>query len=264
MSIKSISIHPKFAAFLDLIVGGLFLLVLKNVFAVWFLLTIALVRLLAWMIIVRLTYYPENIKRFWHLLSLSIFHIGAILLLLFIEWNYAWWLVAIIYLVFPIISFWLLPAKSHNLLSFVQKPFRRWKFWMSAFGLYGIWTGIFASISLQIISVNYWWLLIFGSLFTAAISGWWWYEYSIERNPKFWWWCGAIALFITEIAWILYLWPLGYFASALILVWLWYTIWLMARFYLLPAGINWKKQISFFLINGLLFLIFLILIVKWK
>lgn len=264
MSFKSLSIHPKLAAVIDSIFGVLFLVFLGNMFATWFLGVLMVVRLLVWLVIVRLSYYPASLKRFWHLLSLAVFHIGATILLLFIEWNFSWLLVATIYVVFPFVSFWLLPSKSQNFLSFVQKPYRRWRFWIVGFGLYGIWIGIFASVSLQIFNVNFWWLLILGTLITTAISWWWWKEYSIETKNKFWWWVISIFLFTLEIAWILYLWPLGYFVSALMLLWLWYNIWLMGRFHLLPAGINWKKQISFFISNGLLLLIFLIFIVKWK
>lgn len=264
MSIKSLSIHPKLAGVIDLMFGVVFLVLLRHLFAPWFLVALMMVRLVAWVVLVRLSYYPPTTKRFWHLLSLTVFHLGATLLLLFIEWGFSWFEVALIYLVFPFISFWLLPSKSQNFLSFVQKPYRRWRFWMVAFGLYGIWTGIFASISLQILNINYWWLLLAGSMFTAIISAWWWKEYGVETKEKFWWWSLVIALFLVEIAWVLYLWPLGYFVSALMVIWLWYDIWLMARFYLLPSGINWKKQISFFVSNGLLLLIILILIVRWK
>ncbi len=264
MSIKTLSIHPKLAGVIDMLFGVLFLILLRNVFAIWFLSAIALVRILAWMILIRLSYYPESLKRFWHLLSLLVFHLGAMTLLLFIEWGFSWGLVAVAYLIFPFITFWLLPSKSENLLSFEQKPYRRWRFWITAFGLYGIWTGVFSSISLQIFNMSYWWLLIFGAIFTAVVSLWWWKEYGIEMKTKFWWWAAAIGIFTLEISWVLYLWPLGYFVSALMLLWLWYDIWLMARFHLLPAGINWKKQTSFFISNGLLLLVFLILIVKWK
>lgn len=264
MSIKSLSIHPKLAGVFDLLFGVLFLLFLRNVFAPWFLGALILVRLVAWVVIIRLSFYPESLKRFWHLLALLVFHLGTTILLLFLEWSFSWGLVALIYLIFPFVSFWLLPSRSQNFLSFEQKPYRRWRFWIASFGLYGFWTGIFASISLQILNLNYWWLLIFGSTFTAIVSMWWWKEYGIEMKNKFWWWVLAVGIFLLEISWVLYLWPLGYFVSALMLLWLWYDIWLMARFYLLPAGINWKKQISFFITNGLLLLIFLILIVKWK
>lgn len=264
MSVKSLSIHPKLAGVIDLFFGAVFLFSIKHVFALWFLAALVLARIFAWMVLARLSYYPAALKRFWHLLSLLVFHLGATLLLLFIEWGISWTLVAAVYLVFPFISFWLLPSKDQNFLSFVQKPYRRWRFWMILFGLYGVWTGIFASISLQILNLNHWWLLILGAVFSAAISLWWWREYGIEMKGKFWWWVLAIAIFLVEIAWVLYLWPLGYFVSAFMIVWLWYDIWLMARFHLLPAGINWKKQISFFIGNGLLLLIFLILIVKWK
>lgn len=264
MSLKSLSLHPKFAGFLDVIIGLLFLFTLKWTSLWWMLLIFVILRLLLWMVLVRLVYYPENIKRFWHLLTLLVFHLGTILLLLFIEWPQSWYLVGFIYLLFPFISFWLLPSKSEGQLSFVSKPYRRWRFWMSAFGLFGLWSGIFAAVFLQILNISYWFLLVSASIVTTAISMWWWREYNIEKNNRLWWWTVCIGVFILEIAWVLFRWPLGYFASALILVWFWYDIWLLARFHLLPAGIHWPKQVLFFIINGILLLSYLILIVKWK
>lgn len=264
MSLKSLSLHPKFAGFLDVLVGLLFLFSLKKASLWWVLLIFVFVRFVLWMVLVRLVYYPQNIKRFWHLLSFLVFHIGSVLLLLFIEWSQSWYLVSLIYLLFPLISFWLLPAKSEVHMSFALKPYRRWRFWISAFGLFGIWSGAFAAVFLQILNINYWILLASASLITVAITMWWWVEYGIEQNKKFWWWLVCVGLFIFEIAWVLFRWPLGYFASAMILVWFWYDIWLLARFHLLPAGINWPKQIAFFIINGLLLMAFLFLIVRWK
>lgn len=264
MSIKSLSLHPKFAGIMDIFAGLLFLFALKRISLWWILLIYLVLRLVWWIVLVRLVYYPPNIKRFWHLLALAVFHIGVVLLLLFIEWSPSWYLIGLVYLVFPLLSFWLLPSKSAGQLSFVFKPYRRWRFWMSAFGLFGLWSGTFAAVFLQILNVSYWSLLIIASLFTTAITAWWWYEYNIEKNSRFWWWTACVGILIFEIAWVLFRWPLGYFASAMILVWFWYDIWLLARFHLLPAGINWPKQTLFFIINGILLLTFLVLIVRWK
>jgi hypothetical protein len=264
MRLNSISIHPKLAAILDLFFGGIFLFLLPRVSVWWILVILVVARILVWFVLVRLSYYPTEIKRFWHLLTLIVFHLGITILLLFIEWNITWQLVGFIYLLFPIISFYLLPARRQNLLSFAQKPYRRWRFWCSVAGLYGILVGTFASISLQIFNISNLWILFLSTVLSGLLSAWWWYEYGVERNKKFWWWMLIISLFVFEIAWVLYLWPLGYFVSALVLLWLWYDIWLMGRFHLLPSGINWKKQISFFIINGLLLAIFLFLIVKWR
>jgi hypothetical protein len=264
LSFKSISLHPKFAGFLDVFVGLIFLLSL-NKMSVWWILLIAVgVRLFWWMILLRLVYYPPNLKRFWHLLTLVVFHLGTVILLLFVEWKISWYLVGVIYLVFPLVSFFLLPSKSASQLSFVLKPYRRWRFWMNLFGLYGIWAGVYAAISLQILNVSYWTPLVTASLATAIISAWWWQEYQIEKNSRFWWWVLGIGILILEVSWVLFRWPLGYFTNDLILIWLWYDIWLLARFHLVPAGINWRKQNLFFIINGVLLLSFLILIVKWK
>jgi len=264
LSLKSISLHPKFAGFLDVFIGVLFLIAL-NKFVVWWILLVCLaIRWLWWAVLLRLVYYPPNLKRFWHFLTLSFFHLGVFLLLLFIEWNPSWYLVGSVYLVFPLISFWLLPARSDNQLSFVLKPYRRWRFWMTLFGLYGVWSATYAAISLQILNTNYWAPLLTSSLITMAVSAWWWREYQIEKNIRFWWWIFSIGILVLEVSWVLFRWPLGYFTNSLILIWLWYDVWLLARFHLVPAGINWRKQNLFFIINGILFLVYLSLIVKWK
>ncbi len=264
MTFKSLSIHPKFAAFLDLVVGLLFLWSLNRMAILWVLIVYLVIRLLWWVVLVRLVFYPPNVKRFWHLLTLAFFHLGVTLLLLFIEWTTAWYLVGAIYLIFPFISFWLLPVKNESLLSFVIKPYRRWRFWMSVFGLYGIWGAVYAAISLQILNISYWIILLTAVIVTGAMSCWWWTEYQIEKKHRLWWWVVCTTIFVGEISWVLFVWPLGYFVSALILVWLWYDIWLLARFHLLASGINWRKQILFFIINGVLLLTYLALIVKWK
>ncbi len=264
MTLKSLSLHPKFAGFLDVVVGLLFLFAIKRVSLWWVLLIYIVARLILWMVLIRLVYYPQNLKRFWHLLTLAAFHLGTVILLLFVEWRPSWYLISLVYVIFPVISFWLLPAKSEGHMSFAMKPYRRWRFWMSTFGLFGLWSGTFAAVFLQILNINYWFLLIGASLITTAITMWWWKEYGVEKNSRLLWWTGCVGIFVLEIAWVMFRWPLGYFASAMILVWFWYDIWLLARFHLLPAGINWPKQILFFITNGILLIAFLILIVKWK
>lgn len=264
MILKRLSLHPKFAGIIDVAVGAFFLWSLHQTLIWWALLIFLTIRLVWWILLLKITYYPIYIRRFWHFLALVFFQIGLFILLMFIEWKTAWWLVSVIYLVFPLVSFWLLPSRHDNQLAFVTKPYRRWRFWMCVFGLFGVWSGVFAAVSLQIFNINYWYLLMPAVIAATGVSGWWWYEYNITINKRFYLWVAAIGLFVLEIGWVLYRWSLGYFASAFILTWLWYDIWLMARFHLLPVGIHWKKQISFFVINGILLASYLLFIVKWK
>ncbi len=264
MILKRLSLHPKFAGVVDVAVGGLFLWSLHQTLIWWLLLVFLAARLLWWAFILKITYYPIYIRRLWHFLALAFFQIGLFFLLLFIEWKTAWWLVSIVYLLFPLISFWFLPAKNDNQLSFVTKTYRRLRFWMCAFGLFGIWSGIFAAVSLQIFNLNYWFILLPAVLVTAALNAWWWHEYNITIDKKYYFWVATSGLATLELAWALFQWPLGYFATALILTWLWYDFWLMARFHLLPLGINWKKQRAFFIVNGILLAVYLLFIVKWK
>lgn len=264
MNLKSISLHPKFAGVLDLLVGLFFLWGINLVKAPWMLGVWFVARILVWLILIRLVYYPENIKRFWHLLTVVVFHLGVSSLLLFVEWQYAWILVGLVYLLLPLISFWLLPTKGDNLLSFVMKPYRRWRFWMTVFGIFGIWVATFAAIALKIFDFSYWILLLAGTIFTSLVSFWWWAEYQLENNKKLWIWLLALTIFIFEISWVFTMWPLGYFVSATLTAWWWYDIWLLGRFHMSPAGINWRKQNVFLILNGILLIIFLGLIVQWR
>lgn len=254
--------HPKLAGVIDLFLGLVFLFWIKHIGVWWVLYIWFFARVILWGALMVLVYYPQSIKRFWHLLSLAVFNFGALLLLLFIEWNYAWETVALVYLVFPLISFWLLPTTDTN-LSFEIKSYRRWRFWLSLFGLFGVWSGIFSALSLQI-STNVTLFILLGTVASTAVAMWWWQEYNIEKTKLFWLWSVAFFVLILEIVWAIYLWPLGYFTNAFLAIWFWYNIWLLVRFHLLQAGIKWDKQIYFFGINTFLFLVFLIFIVRWK
>jgi hypothetical protein len=263
MNLREISIHPKFAGVLDALVNLLFLYAFTAVGSTLSLVFWFLARVFLWAVLIRCAYYPDTIKRFWHLLVLVLFGFGISFLLLFIEWRPSWYVISFIFILFPLVSFFLLPTREVK-LSFEIKPYRRWRFWLSAFGLFGIWSGAYAMLFLQIIDINKFLILFFCAALSTACARWWWKEYNIETSRKTKIWTACMLLFMVEISWVAYMWPLGYFSTALVVMWFWYVVWLLARFHLLPAGINWKKQTAFFITNGLLFAIFLFFIARWK
>ncbi len=261
---KSISFHPKLAAALDLFINIIMLLWVKH-FNSWWMVGIWLaIRVAIWAAFMWMVYYPKEMSRWKHLLSLVVMTIGAMAFLLFIEWDVAWYLFGAFFAFLSFFSFWLLPASNVSLSVFL-KPHLRWRFIMAIIGLAGIFEGTQAIISFQIVpSVSYWVWLVLAALAAAVFAGWWWWEYGAPINKRFWVWVGAWFMLMLELLWVINLLPLGYLASSLVLIWCWYVVWLLVRFNLSPEGIHWKKQIVFLGVNTFLFITFLIFIVRWK
>jgi hypothetical protein len=262
---KNISFHPKLAAFIDIIANlamfwGLFRLHHWQTLLVWF-----LIRTVIWIFFIRLVYYPKELSRLRHFISLAFFNIGVLFSLIFMEWGQALTLTVFIFIVFSAVSFWLLPTKSEpGAIFYVIKPYRRWLFLMDVFGLSLLWSSLYAGSSFQLINFNYFWLgLIFVSFLTALISYWWWKEYWLEKSDRLWWSAIIFFFIFLELSFVLWLWPLGFLVNGLILAWFWYVLWLMFRFNLSKEGVNWRKQNLFLLINSILFIVFLF-IVKWN
>ncbi len=262
--LKSISFHPKLAAVLDLCINLAMLAWLQQLSSwrmVWLWLV---VRIAVWGIFIWRVYYPKEIKQWKHLLSLVIMTIGALAFLLFIEWNFAWYLFGAFFSFFSFFSFWLLPSSRISLSVFL-KPHLRWRFVMSIIGLAGIFQGTQAVVSFQIFpTVSSWIVLLFASLCGAGFASWWWWEYGAVINKRFWVWSSVWFLLFFELIWVVNKLPLGYLASSLILIWCWYAVWLLIRFNLSSEGVNWKKQILFLTINSVLFVSFLTAVVRWK
>lgn len=262
--LKSLSFHPKLAAVLDLFVNLIMIFWLKQIHSwtligLWFFL-----KIIIWTALMSLVYFPKEMNRWKHLLSLIFLTIGSLSFLLFIEWNFAWYLFGALFSFFSFFSFWLLPASSVSLTAFL-KPHLRWRFIMSVIGLAGIFEGTGALISFQITpNINSWVWFIIASLFSAFVAGWSWLEYGIEKNKRFWIWVGCWFVMILELLWVMNLLPLGYLVSGLILIWFWYIVWLLARFNLTAEGISWRKQTWFLWFNAVLFFLFLVFIVRWK
>lgn len=256
--------HPKLAAAVDLLlnIGTLLLFPRLNDwhwFAVWF-----IIRAVLWALFIRLVYYPPELSRWRHFWSLLFFNFGVIVSLsIFIDWSVAWYLLAIVFVVFSAASFWLLPSGESS-LAFYQRPFRRWLFLMDAFGLAGFWCGIFALIQFQLWQATFYPLLeFFGALFTAAVSLWWWRAYGMEYSRRFWLSLLVIFILTFELAWIVTRWPIGFVVSGMVMIWFWYIWWLIMRFSLSKEGVDWKKQ-KFFLISSFVLLILFMFFARWR
>ena len=262
---KNISFHPKLAAFIDVVANlamfwGLFRLGHWQTLLAWF-----VVRTVLWIFFIRLVYYPKELSRLRHFISLLFFNVGVLLSLIFMEWNQAVTLTIALFTIFSGVSFWLLPTKSEpGVINFVVKPYRRWLLLTDVFGLSLLWSSLYAGSSFQLINFDYFWLgLILASLITSSISYWWWREYGLESGDRLWWSVIACFFIFLELSFVLWLWPLGFLVNGLIVVWCWYVFWLLVRFNLSKDGINWRKQNIFLAINLILFIIFLF-VVKWK
>ncbi len=261
---KIISLHPKLAAILD----GLFSLALMwwitKITSPWLLILWFFFRIGWWVALVQCMYYPPFISRLKHLVALTIFNAGLLSFLVFIDWKVAWYLVAGLFIAVPVLSFWFVPERADE-LTVLAKPHRRSRFLMSVLGVAGLWSGAEALIVLQIVSQSVaWFVIIFASVATVAISAWWWREYGLEYDKNFLMSGAVLLLVIFELAFLTVLLPLGYLMSSLFITWVWYIVWLVFRFTLSKEGINWKRQRNFLLVNAIILGIFLGAIARWK
>lgn len=262
--LKSISFHPKLAAVLDFLISLVMLWWVGQLSSWWWVGVWLLFRLAIWAAFMWMVYYPAEMSRWKHLAALAVMTIGALAFLLFIEWKAAWYLFGLFFSFFSFFSFWLLPSSSVSLATFL-KPHLRWRFMMCIIGLAGVFQGVGAINSFQImpdVSPLVW--LTLAAVFSALIAGWWWWEYGAPNNKTFWLWVGFWALLNLELIWAVELLPLGYLVSSLILIWCWYVLWLMARFNLSKEGIDWRRQSWFLGFNAVLFISFLLFVVRWK
>ncbi len=260
---KTLSFHPHLGASLDLVFGLIFWWWLRGISNAWVLGLWLLFRVLLWGLLIWLVSYVKGLKRWQHFATLCLFLVGATSLLLFIEWPLVWSLIGFSFAFIPAVSFWLLPSVSGQPI-FVAKPYRRWRLLMSTFGLLGLWSGGYATAVLQVFPFSTWIFVLIATVISTLTALWWLQEYGSVVNNIFWMWVVAIFLIILELSTVLFLWPIGYFVSGFLLVWFWYIVWIMARFHMSTLGINWKKQIYFFVGNGIFILLFLLLIVRWR
>lgn len=261
---SKISFHPYLAAFLDLLAGLFFVFCVFFLFFNWWIVFAwFLARALWWGGLTYLTFYPTDLKRRDHFLALILFNTGVTFLLLFSEWSGAKIIASIILIFGSALSFVLIPPQK-NILSFVAKPERRVLLMLSFLGILGLWVGINAIIIFEYRLIPKFWLLFIATIITTAVSAWWWNLYGLKFNRDAKIWTGALGLIILELAWSLSTTSVGHIIFGTIISWVWYMIWLMVRFHLSSDGINWKKQTPVLISNAVLFIIFLLFLVKWN
>lgn len=259
-----ISIPPRVAAVLDALISVLMIFWFDRInslllLGVWF-----AAHILWYGVLLYTMYYPSFMTRVEHLQALIIFNLGIVFLILFVDEPMARYVLEAVLLFFSAGSFWLVPGNAHD-LSVMAKPYRRWKFLMSIFGVAGVWNGVKALEIFQVTSgfltVS---LVTIAVILTVLISVWGWQEYGLMYSKKFLIASATLTLCLAEAAYVIYLWPLGYFVSSFIITWVWYVLWLFLRFFISDEGITMKRQRWFLLWNIAMLIIFLVFIVRWK
>ncbi|MDO8626610.1 MAG: hypothetical protein Q7K39_04160 [Candidatus Magasanikbacteria bacterium] len=267
--LKTISLHPRLVAGIDILLGLGFILWLKNLDRILFFIEVRpwvgfwlwfLTRLGLWAVMIKSVYFPPIFSRWRHWLTLFLFWLGVSSLLIFVDWPVAWYVIAAFSVAAPALSFAMIEREASG-LPFLQKPWRRLRLILAVAGVAGILSGLFAAEMFQIIPSHLWWTPILVSLATGLIAEWWWSEYEVppEKTRR------AFLVFViifTELIFIVRSWPLGYFASGFLSTWIWFVGWLMLRFYLSPEGIKWNRQAPFLAINFGILVVFLY-VVRW-
>lgn len=263
-TVRTISLHPRLAAVLEGLVALFFVWWLGSITTFVGLLVWFGVRLVWWMILIYATHFPGFVNRLEHFEAVVLFNLGAVFLLIFVDVPEIRYLFEAIMVAGTFFSFWLVPMHKND-LSLMAKPYRRFKFLMSIFGVAGSWTAVKALDIFQIFSHNaVLWLGILAVLVTVVVSIWGWREYALAYSRKLLVAAILVGFMTAQMAYIIFLWPLGYFASGFLITWMWYLIWLMLRFCLTEEGVVWRKQRAFLLMNGLVLAIFLTFITRWK
>lgn len=264
VALRSFSLPPRLVAVFDVLVSILMVFWFDRAVSTLMLALWLVTRVIWYVVLLASMYYPTFLSRLEHFQALVIFNVGVLFLLLFVDEPMARRLLEAVLIFFSAASFWLVPASSND-LSGMAKPYRRWKFLMSIFGVAGIWNGVKALEIFQITQGNIrLGLVVMAIALTVMISIWGWQEYGLVYSKKFLFASLVIALCLAEVAYIIALWPLGYFASSFIVTWVWYLLWLFLRFFISNEGIDMERQRWFLIINAVLLLVFLFFVVRWK
>lgn len=261
---RIISMHPKLAAVLDALVGLILLAFVGRFATLWFVAGWWAVRVLWWVILAQMVYCPASISRVYHALSLAVGNFGCAVFFLLVDWQNAWWVVAVLFLALPFATFWFIPEKGFE-LSFNAKPLRRLKLLFGIMGMAGVTTGLVALSVLQIIDRSTVWMWgIVAVIVVGFFSGYSWQQYDLKVTRRLVVAASLLALTIGEMIYAVLLWPIGYLASGFLLTWCWYIGWLQLRYALTQQGVQWKRQAPFLILNGVLLVIYLLFIVRWK
>ncbi len=147
------------------------------------------------------------------------------------------------------------------LISFQRKPWRRvvMMVWavttVAAFSVLAAWHIFFPQWPTILLSLA-------GAAVAALAGNQIWYLYQAPLPTTYWSWTAILGLAMLEIiSVVFYFLPLGYFASALLLGWIWYIAQLFIRFYESRTGIIWYRQ-RWFLIGNAIAIAALLYIVR--
>lgn len=265
LNFPKISLHPQLMTVLDFVISALFILSLSLVRAsgsVWIFFLWYILRLLFWLVFIFWTYFPPSFSRWRHFATLFIFWSGVSSLLFFIDWNFSWWLVALVGVAGPAASFYSLPYQG-EVLSFMQKPWRRTRLMLAIFGLMGLVSGFFAAEMFALVPAFMWWVPLAIGFVGAFFAKWWWWEYELSSSEEMNYALLVFTVLLVELTFIIRSWSLGYFADAFLFTWGWFLGWLMLRFHLTSEDIVWKRQAPFLLANLFILILFLFF-VRWR
>jgi len=144
----------------------------------------------------------------------------------------------------------------------IYKPIRRMIMMLLVFDAYAYLSTVFALILFfPVLPLWVWGIL--GVCIYVFITGLIWRLYFDVKGSSLLLWLLLVGVIMLELFWVFQFFPFGYLVSAFLLTWLWYILQLFLRFYLSTQGVIWKKQREFLLINGLLYVLMLVFIVRW-
>ncbi len=261
-----ISLHPQLAACIE-VLFGLGLWYSLATFSLWWQVVLwVVVRLGLWVALTSVVYYGAGLKRWDHLLCLASFGLGMLGIVLFIDHtdlSWSWYATEFLFVIVPAASFVVLPSGSSS-LPYVPKPARRWQLCLSTLGVAGLWSGIGALGDFNIAPLGSWLWIIAGVLCSTLLAWWWWRRYEIFYPRRLFFWVLVFFLLFLEAAWVVMFWPLIFLSASIVLSTVWYLLWLIGRFHLSKEGVDWRRQAPLFVLTGLLLLIFLLFIARWK
>jgi len=171
-----------------------------------------------------------------------------------------WTFILISGFAFPLLLKWSY-IHGKDIVNFNYKPLRRMIMMVYVFNVYAWLTAVFA-IAIYFAGFPFWVLSIIGAVFVSFMSFIIWDLYFPIHMKKILLWIVILGLVVMELMWVMNLFPFGYLACGLLVVWLWYIFHLFIRFHLSSKGIIWEKQYLFLGINAALYILSLYMI-RW-
>ncbi len=147
--------------------------------------------------------------------------------------------------------------------SFERKSLRRFMVSCWSWDVFAILSALFAFDVFFLGAFGSLPLLLLGSGLCAWVCIQIWQFYYAVTAKQLTMWGVVVAVVMFELIWSIHLLPLDYMALGFLSAWIWYILQLFVRFHLSKKGIDWKKQLVFLGVNGVLFALFLIYFVRW-